>query len=179
MGENYSSTALYAAALPVAYARAWRVAWIVMIGWILFPFALATVFHPSDVIRLHAKLDGLPKPDVFTAQQLMSGFVQAVFALAVLIGVQLVGTTLFYRRVQMDNLGRIAAPTLWPVAGFLTAVIGNLAWVAAGQSDFVGWIIGCSPIALTVICERVVEGLGRDFVFGRATGAHPGQPQSW
>lgn len=81
----------------------WRASgWLLMIGgalgWWLFPIAIATVFHPSDVIRCQAALLGLPQPHLFTAQQLVLGFVAAVFALAALIVGQLCGAVLFYGR---------------------------------------------------------------------------------
>lgn len=113
----------YAAQIQVAIVRAWRVAWIVAGVWALFPFAVATVLHPSDVIRLQAALQGLPKPHSFSGQELASGFVQALFVLGVMVLVQIVGTTLFYRRVQLLPTGPIAAPALWPVAAILTGVL--------------------------------------------------------
>jgi hypothetical protein len=36
--------------------------------------------------------------------------------------------------------------------------------------DIAGLVIGCSPIPLTVGAEMVIEGPGRDFVWGAATG---------
>ena len=174
MNSIRDNAAMYAAQVQVALARAWRSPWpyLVALGWALFPFAVNTVLHPSDVIRLQAVMQGLPKPHLFTSQQLTSGCVQALFALGVLVLVQIVATTLFYRRVQMFHVGPVAIPTLWVLAAF-TGIIGDVAWVAAGQADLPGMIVGGSSVVLTVLAEWVVNGLGRDFVYGRATGAHP------
>jgi hypothetical protein len=177
---DQSNLAQYAAQVQVAAVRAWRVAWIVALGWVAFPFAVATVFHPSDVIRLQAYFQGLPPPHLFTAEQLTAGLVKAVFALGVLILVQFVGTVLFYRYARLTNAERIAAPALWPLAALLTGVFGNAGWLAAtGQFDAVGALFGFASMALTVGAEWLMEGLGRDFVFGRAQGAHPPVNQSW
>jgi hypothetical protein len=82
---DQSNLAQYAAQVQVATVRAWRVAGLVALGWVLFPFAVATCFHPSDVIRLQAYFQGLPPPHLFTAEQLTAGFIKAVFALGTLI----------------------------------------------------------------------------------------------
>jgi hypothetical protein len=171
----------YVAQLLVSGVRAWRVAWIVAVGWALFPFAVATVLHPSDVIRLQAALQGLPQPHSFTSQQLGSGLMQAVFVFGVLVLVQLVGTALFYRRARLTHAGPVAIPALWPLAAIVPGVVGNAGWwlASGGTIDPVGILIGFSPVALTVVCEWVINGLGRDFVFGQAQGAHPPVNQSW
>ncbi len=81
----------------------WRpMGWVIVIGgalgWYATPFLIASLCHPSDVIRCQAALLGLPQPHLFTAQQLVLGFVAAVFALAALIVGQLCGAVLFYGR---------------------------------------------------------------------------------
>jgi hypothetical protein len=175
-----SNLALYAARLQVAAVRAWRVAWIVALGWVAFPFAVATVFHPSDVIRLQAYFQGLPPPHLFPAEQLTAGVVKAVFALAVLIFMQLAGTVLFYRYARMSTTGPIVTPALWPLAALCTGIFGNSAFLAfTGRFDLAGGLIGFSSMVLTVFAEWVTEGLGREVVFGRAQGAHPPVDQSW
>jgi tryptophan-rich sensory protein len=169
--------AMYAAQVQVAYARAWRSPWpyVIALGWVLAPFAVSCVLHPSDVIRLQAFMQGLDKPHWFSQQQLTAGCVQAVFALGVLALVQICATTLFYRRVQMFvGPGPVAAPPLWPIAFVATGVVGNAMWLAGtGQIDLQGWVVGCSSAALAVACERVMELLGKRFVFGAPQGAHP------
>lgn len=179
MDESMSRAAMYAAELQVAYIRSWRRpgVWIIALGWLLFPFAVATLLHPSDAIRLAARFEGLPMPQVFSLPQIASGFMQTVFALVVLVMFQLVGTVLFYRRAQLASSERVAVPTLWPLAAIATGLIGNGAWfVATGQLDWVGCLIGFSTAGFTVAAEMIVQGLGRDFVYGRAlAGDH--QPQ--
>jgi hypothetical protein len=175
-----SNLAAYSAQVLVATVRAKRVAWLVALGWVAFPFAVATCFHPSDVIRLQAYFEGLPPPHLFTSEQLTAGFIKAVFALGVLILIQLVGTRLFYRYAAITNADRIAAPSLWPIAALLTGIFGNAGWLAyTGQLDPVGGLIGFASMALTVGAEWIIEGMGADFVRGRAQGAHPPINQSW
>ena len=66
-------------------------------------------------------------PHVFTAQQAASGLVEAVFALVVLVLLQMVCTVLFYRRAKMEG-SSVATPALWPLAALATGVIGNGVW---------------------------------------------------
>jgi hypothetical protein len=146
----------------------WLLVFGVALGWCLFPFAVQAVCHPSDVIRLMAKLQGLPRPHQFTGQQLASGFVQAVFGLIVLVVFQLVGTVLFYRRARLFNVGAVAAPVLWPLAALLTGILGNAAWLVGTGFDLIGCLIGFLPVVLAEVCESVTDRLGRDFVFGPA-----------
>jgi hypothetical protein len=181
MDENKFSFARYLAELLVGFSRnlydetgRWRpIGWLIVVGvalgWAVFPFEIMTCVHPSDVIRLHAKMLGLTPPDAFTASQLASGFVQAVVAGVVLVVFQLVGTVLFYRRARLFNVGAVAAPVLWPLGAILTGILGNACWlVGTGQFDWFGCLIGFTPVVLAELCEWVVEGLGRDLIFGPA-----------
>ena len=178
MSEWQDRAVEYAADVHVAAVRAGPRGLLVAAGWCLFPFAVATVLHPEDAIGAQYRLQGLHAPGVLTAQQMAAGFIEALAALAVLAGFQLAGTALFYRRVRLDGAA-VAAPTLWPLAALLPGVIGNAAWFVATQTfDLGGCIVGLSSIALTVGAEAVCEQLGRDFVFGPATGAHP-PIQTW
>lgn len=185
MGDNNFSFARYTAELLAGYSRnlfdkngrARPMGWVIVIGvalgWCVMPFAIATLCYPSDVIRLGAALQGLPKPHSFTSQQLASGFVQAVVALLVLLVFQVCGTCLFYRRARLYNVGAVAAPVLWPLAALLTGILGNLVWLIAGQLGFVGCLIGFSSVVLAEVSEWICEGLGREFVFPAAlTGQH-------
>jgi len=187
MGEWFNLSE-YAAQLGTAYYRnvidaEWRrTGWLVVggvtLGWMLTPFFVETALvHPSDMIRALARLQGLPKPEVFTVQQLASGFIETVIAFVVLMVFQFVGTVLFYRRAQLLNFGPVAVPSLWPLAALLTGVLGSAAWlVGTGQFDPVGSLVGFSSMAVTVAAERIVNGLGRDFVFPAPTGQHPPIP---
>ena len=109
---NYKQTVgAYAADVHVASARAGRYAVAVAMGWVAFPFVVQTVLNPTDAIRLQMKLQGVPVPHVFTAEQAASGLVEAVFALCVLVLLQMVCTVLFYRRAQMEGAS-VATPAL-------------------------------------------------------------------
>ena len=158
----------------MAYARNGALGWMVAAGWLLVPAAVQTVFHPQDAIRALARLQGLPKPHVLTAQQLSVGFIEAVFALVLLGACQLIGTILFYRRAQLEVGGAVAQPALWPLAAFTAGILGNAAWfVGTGAFDLGGCIVGLSSAAMTVGGEILCEHLGHDFVFGPAQGQHP------
>jgi hypothetical protein len=101
LGDQFS---LYAAQTQVAYVRAGWLGAAVTAGWLAFPVAVAMVIHPSDAIKVGAFLQGLPRPQVFTMEQLAAGFIEAVIALAVLAAFQLGCTIGFYRRAQMLGL---------------------------------------------------------------------------
>ena len=185
---NWFSLSEYVAQLQTAYYRnvidaEWRrTGWLVVggvtLGWVLTPFFVETALvHPSDIIRKLAEFQGLAKPEVFTVQQLASGFIETVIGFLVLMVFQFVGTVLFYRRAQLLNFGPVAVPSLWPLAALLTGVLGNAAWIVAGQCEPVGCLVGFSSVAVTVAAERIVNGLGRDFVFPVPTGQHP--PITW
>jgi len=164
----------YAADVQVAYARNGALGWLVAAGWLAVPSAVQTVFHPSDALKALAVVQGLPKPHFFTAQQLSVGFIEAVFALAVLAAFQLIGTLLFYRRAQLEVGGPVAQPALWPLAAFTAGILGNAAWfVGSGAFDLGGCIVGFTSAALTVGGEILCEHLGHEFVFGQAQGQHP------
>jgi hypothetical protein len=163
----------YSAELQVAAVRAGWIVWLVAAGWIAFPFVLTTLLHPGDVINLHYVLQGEAKHKVLTVQQMCVGFVETVFALAILLLLQLVAIVLFYRRAQVYGAA-VATPALWPVAALLPGVIGNALWfVFTRQFDATGLVIGLAPMALTFGAELLCEKLGRDFVLGpRVAGLH-------
>lgn len=164
----------YAFVVHAAAARV-RLGWLVVLGWIAFPFVLRTLLRPGDAIRLQHVLQGQPVPRFLTAQQLGVGFIETLFALVVLVVFQLVFTVLFYRAAQVAKFGQpVATPTLWPLAALLPGLIGNAAWfVGTGYFDLTGCVIGFASIPLTVGAEIVVNNLGHDFVFGpRLAGLH-------
>ena len=163
----------YASDLHVAGMRAPLWVLSVAAGWLVFPFALQTVRYPQDAIKLQLKLQGLPAPHVFTAQQIGFGLFEAVFALGVLILVQLVCTVLFYRKAQMQGAS-VTTPALWPLAALLAGILGNAAWYfGTGAFDQSGCVIGLSSAVLTVIAELICNKLGRDFVLGIAASSTP------
>jgi hypothetical protein len=164
---NRFSVGAYSSELQVAAVRAGRVVWLVAFGWVAMPFGLASLLHPGDVINLHYVLQGEAKHKLLTAQQMGVGFVETIFALGVLLLLQLVGVVLFYRRAAING-ARIATPALWPVAALLPGVVGNALWfVCLGYFDVSGFVIGMVPSAIAYGAERLCEQLGRDFVFGR------------
>ena len=144
----------------------------VAVVWVGFPFAVQTAFfHPSNAIKLQLKLQGLPVPRVFSAQQLSVGFIEAVIALAVLVLCQMVFTVLFYRWAKMEGKP-LTTPALWPLAAVGVGIFGNAAWFyGTGAFDPVGCMIGLSSGVLTVIAQIVCNKLGREFVCGTGNAA--------
>jgi hypothetical protein len=170
---NRSSMGAYMSEVQVAAVRARGIIWMVAAGWIALPFGLATLLHPGDVINLQYVLQGEAKHKILTVQQMGVGFVETLFALGVLLLLQLVGTVLFYRRAQVYG-ARNSTPTLWPIAALLPGVIGNALWfVCTGYVDVTGLVIGLVPTAITFAAERLCDQFSRDFVFGpRVAGLH-------
>jgi hypothetical protein len=171
---NGFSLGAYTSELQVAFVRARWIVGLVALGYVALPFAFASLLHPGDVINLHYVLQGEAPHKHLTTQQMVAGFVETIFALGVLLLLQLVGTVLFYRRAAMTNGARIATPALWPVAALLPGVVGNALWfVCTGYFDMTGMVIGLAPTAITFAAERLCEQLGRDFVLGlRVAGTH-------
>jgi len=160
------SLGAYAADVHVASARAGRYAVAVALGWVAFPFVVQTVLHPTDAVWLQMRLQGLPVPHAFTSQQAASGLIIAVFALAVLVLLQMVCTVLFYRRAQIEG-SSVATPMLWPCSALAIGGVGNAIWWACtGVFDPNGGLVGWAPAALTVGGELLCNKLGRDFVLG-------------
>lgn len=187
MNSLLDPVGVYAAQLHVGGARAYKQdkglsAFLIALLWLLFPFGLQTLLHPGDMIRLQFKLLGQHAPLHATGQQMGIAVVETIVALALLILIQFVCTTLFYRRAQMNGAA-VATPALWPLALVFIGVVGNAAWfVGTGALDFNGCVIGLGSAAVTIIAEMVVNGLGRDFVLGsRASNQHPQmrQQSSW
>jgi len=167
------SMGAFSSELQVAAVRASWAVLLVAAGWIAFPFFIATLLHPGDVINLHYVLQGEAKHKFLTTQQMGVGFVETIIALGVLLIFQLFGIVMFYRRAQVTG-ARIATPAIWPVAALLPGVIGNALWfVCTGYFDASGLVIGMAPTGITFLAERLCERLGRDFVLGpRVAGLH-------
>ena len=157
---------VYAGHVYVAALRARHYAVAVALLWVLFPFAVQTVLHPTDAIWAQMRLQGLPVPQMFTAQQAGSGFIEALFALCILVLLQMVCTVMFYRRAKLEG-SSVATPALWPLAALSVGVIGNGCWwYATGAFDPNGGLVGWSSVALTVGGELLCNRLGRNFVLG-------------
>jgi hypothetical protein len=171
--------ARYAAQVHAGYDMNYRhdkglTAALVALGWLVLPFLLQTLLHPTDMIWLQYKLQGLRVPLTYNNQQWYFAIAVTAFLLVVLVVFQMVGMVLFYRRAQMVN-APVATPALWPLAALLAGVFGNAAWlVATGSFDPSGCVIGLVSAAITIFGEMIVEGLGRDFVLGSAaSNLHP------
>ena len=82
---NRFSLGGYASEFQVAAARSRWVIWLVAVGWIAFPFGLASLLHPGDVINLHYVLQGEPKHKFLTTQQMGVGFVEMLVFLGILM----------------------------------------------------------------------------------------------
>lgn len=141
-----------------AFRAAGGYAWLMLAGWVLFPFAVQTVLHPGDAVLLMARLQG--QRAVFRSGLPVGGEVFALIMLAALSVGQFFVTVMFFRRA-----GRVVP--MWPVSGVLIGVIGNGAWwYATGAFDPAGALVGFAALALTVICEMLIERKANDLVFG-------------
>jgi hypothetical protein len=170
--SGYKASA-YMSDVGTATSRASGAMFGIAVGWVVFPFAVQTAFfHPSNAIKLQLKLQGLPLPRVFTAQQLTAGFIEAVVALAVFALCQMVLTVLFYRWAQMEGK-TLTTPPLWPLAASV-GLVGNAAWwYGTGVFSTTGCIIGLLSAMLSIIAQVVCIKLGREFVMGKPGHAPP------
>ncbi len=168
---NNFSPGAYSSELQVATVRAGWVAALVALGWIAFPFGVACLLHPGDVVNLHYVLQGEAKHKFLTTQQMGVGFVETIFALVGLFLLELIAVVLFYRRAKINGAA-VATPALWPMAALLPGLLGNAIWFVCTGFDLCGMVIGLVPIAVTYGLERLCDKLGHDFVWGPGTGAH-------
>lgn len=128
--------------------------------WLVVPFVLQMVLHPSDVIRLLHYLQGEAIPSIFSGQELFAGEFFAAVTLAVLALLLLVALTVFYRRTQF-------AVALYPLAAISVGVICNFVWGYGFHFfDPAGSLVGLFPAALTVILQGWIERQAQDFIFG-------------
>ena len=168
----------YAADVHIGFARNYRrdkglIAFLVACGWLLLPFLLHALLFPSSMVKLLCKMQHLKLPPDVANQEWYFAIALTAFLLVVLVVFEWVGNVLFYRRAMMDN-APVATPALWPLA-LIVSLCGNAAWfVGLGVFDPVGFAIGVASVAVTIIGEMIVEGLGRDFVLGSAaSNLHP------
>ena len=105
---------------------------LLVIIWLLYPFALQTVIHPSDAIGFQEWMQGLPISRYITEQAKMWGLITAVLALAFLCLLHFLTLLLIYRRIQY-------AVSLWLVATLLIGGIANGIWyLNTGHFDLMG-----------------------------------------
>lgn len=134
--------------------------------WFLVPWTVQFMLHPDDVIRLQHWVAGETIPSDFTTHQFVAGEIAACITLVALVLLLLGVLTVFYHRLQF-------AVTVWPLAGLIFGVVGNLLWEHYLRFiDQQGIAAGLVPAALTLIWQRAAEGWAQDFVFGR--GNRPG-----
>ena len=134
---------------------------ILIFLWLMYPFAIQTVLHPSDAVGFQAYIQGLPIARYISNRAMLSGLALAVIALGCLSLVHFVVLLLIYRRVQY-------AFSCWFVALILIGVVANGLWfLQTGYFDLLGALAGLTPLCLMVALEGVFERLGQDFVFGK------------
>lgn len=134
---------------------------VILAGWVLYPFTLQSIIHPFGALDLAAYLTGQPIPHTATLRALRGGIVMATMELGVLTLIELVAMTLFYRRAQF-------ALTFWPIPIVLIGIFSNAAWwIYKGAFSLEGSLVGLTPFVVMVICESIIEKLGKDFVFGK------------
>ena len=144
--------------------EAWQVSGVLgylLVGvWLLYPVAVATVFHPADAVGFQAWLQGAAIPRWMTHQMLLAGEGWAVLTLAGLSLIQLCLVTVIYRICRFFV-------QFWPLALFLVGGIANGLWyLRTGYFDPGGAMAGLSPLLAAIVCHGVCERLGADFVFG-------------
>jgi hypothetical protein len=158
---NGKSFGKYYADLRVATGKAKVTMLVLIAGWVLFPVAVQSMFHPTHPIGFEYWLQGQPVPRMYTIQQTTAGELKAIASVAILSLFIFGATVLFYRKAAYSV-------KLWPVPGLLIGIVGNGAWwFHTGFFDSFGALVGGLSLVLMVLCEAVCEHLGQDFVFGK------------
>jgi hypothetical protein len=134
--------------------------YLLVIVWLLYPVAVATIFHPTDAVGFQAWLQGMDIPRYVSHQAVGVGLLEALIALVILFVFHLVIVTLIYRRTQIKV-------HFWPLALVLVGVVANGFWyLFTGHWDVAGALAGASPAFLAIGAHGVCERLGERFVFG-------------
>lgn len=155
------SVGKYYGDLKIAAGRAKLTTSVLIAGWLLFPVAVQTVLHPTHAVGFEFWLQQQEVPRYYTMHMVTVGEVKAIASLITLFLFMLGATALFYRRAGYWV-------RLWPVPALIVGIIANSAWwLHTGFFDRIGFLVGCSSLALMVICEAICENLGADFVFGK------------
>jgi hypothetical protein len=135
--------------------------WVIVATWFLVPFLGQTVVHPSDAAGFWYWLNSQPVPRSFSSHEIVRGEFTTALALGGVLFVNLVATTLFYRRAQFWL-------SLWPLAALLVGGIGNAGWwLGTGAWDNAGAMAGLWPAGLAGGAMALCQNLGADFVFGK------------
>jgi hypothetical protein len=155
-----NALARYLGGLLEAWQASGVFGYLMVAVWLLYPVAVATVFHPADAVGFQAWLQGAAIPRWVTDRMLIAGEFSALMALVALSLLQLGLITMIYRRSQFFV-------QLWPLALFLVGGIANGIWYfRTGYFDLGGAMAGLSPIVATVACHGICERLGANFCFG-------------
>jgi hypothetical protein len=153
--------ARFTAAPFVALQRSGPLGWVLGTIWVLYPFAIQTVIHPSDAVGFQAWIQGLPVAEFVSRQARATGLIIAVLVFVVLSLLHFGTLLLIYRRVQFVF-------SMWPLGLLLIGFVANsLWWLRTGYFDLTGCLAGLAPLGIIVVCEIVFEHLGTDFVFGK------------
>jgi hypothetical protein len=152
--------------LRFGWKKAGLLSWVYLFGWLLYPVAIASLLHPSDVLGFQYWIQGLAVPGYYSMQSLVVGELVAVVSLATLTFGEFVVMVLLCRRLGY-------ALTLWPVAAALVALLGNAAWfLLKNYYAPEGLLLGFTPVVLTVGVEAICARMGAGFTFG--AGRHAG-----
>jgi hypothetical protein len=139
--------------------------WLMLAGWIAFPFVVQTCLHPADAALVMMRMQGMPHPE-FEPRASIGAEIFALIMLATLCVSHFFVSVMFYRRA-----GRVVP--MWPVAGVLLGIVGNgLWWYFTGAFDPVGALVGCVAVAVTVGCETLIDGRARNMAFGGANAGY-------
>ena len=82
--------------------------YLLVVIWLLYPVAIATILHPTDAVGFQAWLQGMDIPRYVSRRAVDAGFLEALLALAVLFLFHLVIVTLIYR-LYSDHGSLLAA----------------------------------------------------------------------
>lgn len=158
--------------LHAACSRAKLLVVVMIAGWLSWPVAVATVFHPTQAIGFQFWMQSEPVPRFYTWSQATAGTIDAAIGLFGVTIVMLGATVLFYRSAKFWV-------KLWPMPAVLIGVIGNAGWwIDKAFFDRPGVLLGFSAVALALFCEAVCEHLGADFVFGKGVRPKRGESSS-
>ena len=89
--------------LRVACGRGKLLVSVLIAGWLSWPVAVATMFHPTDAIGFQFWLQNVSVPRFYTWHQATAGVIDASATLGCISIVMLGATVLFYRRAQIHG----------------------------------------------------------------------------
>jgi hypothetical protein len=129
--------------------------------WVLYPFVLQTLIHPTDAVGFQAWVQGLPISRYVSRQAIFAGEITTLIVLVALGLLQLGVVVLLYRRLGYRF-------SVWPLALVLIGGVANgIWWWRTGYLDLRGASAGLSPLVLAAVCQGACEKLGQEFVFGK------------